>query len=371
MGIHRRKGSPHYWADFTVNGSRFRISLQTSNRQEAELIYAQKRSEELLRGTIGRKPQMTLDDALGRYLLERGVEVASKSQMIFYGRTLLRILGKATTLDAIDDDLIARFVSKRRGDIRWANKSAKNRPKGETREKRMSGASINREMHFLRAVLNRARKVWKVDVAEIDWGLHRLQESAGVERFLSPDEARALLNAAAPHLRPVIVASLNTGLRMRNVLDLDWSEVDMDRRMLTVRIGKKRVPGGAPHSIPINGPLLAALGTLGPKDAGPVFTFEGKPVKNMRTAFRAACRRAGVENFRWHDMRHTAASWMIDQGVALDLVQKILGHSDIRLTLRYAHRNQDAQRKAVEAISGAWQPDTMTAHSQTKAKAKA
>lgn len=371
MGIYRRKGSPHYWASFTVNGNRFRFSLQTSSRQEAELIYTQKRSEELLRGTIGRKPQITLDQALARYLVERGPDVNSTAQMMFYGRSLLRIIGKSTTLDAIDDDLLARFVSKRRGETRWAGKPAGYRPKGATRDKLISGASVNRELHFLRSVVNRARKVWKVEVADIDWREHRLQEGAGVQRFLSADEARALLVAAADHLRPAIVASLYTGLRLRNVIDLDWSQVDMRRRMLTVRIGKKRVPGGAPHSIPIAGPLLAALGALGPKDAGPVFTFEGEPVKNMRTAFRAACRRAGVENFRWHDMRHTAASWMIDQGVALDLVQKILGHSDIRLTLRYAHRNQDAQRKAVEAISGAWQPDTLTAQSNRKRKARA
>jgi integrase len=256
-----------------------------------------------------------------------------------------------------------------RGETRWAGKPAAARPKGKARDKLISGASVNRELHFLRAVVNRARKVWKADVAEINWTLHRLQESAGVERFLTPDEADTLLDSAAPHLRPVIITSLYTGLRLRNVIDLDWSEVDMPRRMLTVRIGKKRVPGGAPHSIPIAGPLLATLGTLGPKDAGPVFTFEGKPVTSMRTAFRAACRRAGIHNFRWHDMRHTAASWMIDRGIGLDLVQKILGHSDIRLTLRYAHRNQDAQRKAVEAISGAWQPDTFSAHTQKKSRA--
>lgn len=369
MGIYRRKGSPHYWADFTVQGVRFRISLQTSRRQEAELIFAKKRSDLLLQATIGRKPSMTLDQALGRYLTERGPDVVSTKQMIIHGRDLLRLLGKATNLEKIDDDRVAQFVSVRRGERRWNGKEERIRPKGERRNKLVSGATVNRQLEFLRAVLNRARKIWKVDVADINWAHHKLRESSGVERFLSPTEARALLHAAAPHLRPAIVASLYTGLRLRNIIDLDWSQVDMQRRILTVRLGKKRTPGGAPHTIPIAGPLLAALAALAPKDKGPVFTYNGEPVKHMRTAFRAACRRAGVVAFRWHDMRHTAASWMIDQGIGIDLVQKILGHSDIRLTLRYAHRRQDAQREAVEAISNTWTPDTNTAHAPAKDKA--
>jgi integrase len=124
----------------------------------------------------------------------------------------------------------------------------------------------------------------------------------------------------------------------------------MRDRAITLQV-KSRQPGGKTISVPICGPLLVILANLGPKDAGPVFTYEGKPVLSWRTAWKSARKRAGLPSIRWHDLRHTAASWMVQEGVPLDVVQEILGHEDIATTKRYAHRDVSAKRAAVDALA--------------------
>ncbi len=93
------------------------------------------------------------------------------------------------------------------------------------------------------------------------------------------------------------------------------------------------------------------LANLGPNDEGPVFLNRGRPIKSWRKAWTNSRRRAGIQDFRWHDLRHTAASWMVQAGVPLDVVQKVLGHSDISTTMRYAHREDSAARTAVDAVA--------------------
>lgn len=335
MALYRRKGSPFWWWDLTIEGNRFRGSCQTGDRAEAEIIYAKLRSDALLGRLTGQAPKITLDEAFGRYITEHARHLPSARVIVYVAGAMLKRLGRNVTLDQLDDDCLSRFVARRRGEV--------------------SNSTVNRDLQLLRAVMNMARRKWKRDVANVDWRIHRLPEPSGRTRVLSPEEADHLIAAAAPHLRPALACALYTGLRQRNVLGLDWSEVDLRRGVLAVRV-KSRRPGGKPLTVPIAPPLLAILANLGPQDRGPVFLFKGRSVAKMRRAFASACRRAGIEGLRWHDLRHTAASWMIEQGVPLDVVQTILGHSDIRLTQRYAHRRQDAQRQAVEAIGRAWAP---------------
>jgi integrase len=232
----------------------------------------------------------------------------------------------------------------------------------------------------LRALLNVARHKWKVATADVDWRAHKLSEPEPVERFLTAAEADALLAASAPHMRAIIACALYTGLRRGNVVGLDWSQVDLVARLITVH-GKSRKPGGKKIVVPIAAPLLVLFGNLTPRDHGPVFAYQApmrrngvvpapRTIADVKTAFRAACRRAGLTGLRFHDLRHTAASWMVQEGVPLDVVQRILGHTDIKLTQRYAHRSPDAQRQAVEAIGRHWRLDgTIPAQQSFKKRA--
>ena len=133
-------------------------------------------------------------------------------------------------------------------------------------------------------------------------------------------------------------------------MNLDWSQVDMAGRTITFRV-KSAKPGGKPHTIPMSEPLLVLLSNLGPKEYGPVFTFQGRAITNWNRAWRTAKKNAGIRDFRWHDLRHTAASWMVNEGVPLDVVQDILGHEDISTTRRYAHRDVSHMRDAMDKLA--------------------
>jgi integrase len=221
-------------------------------------------------------------------------------------------------------------------------------------------STVNRELGLLRAVMERARKLWNLDVADVNWKLHRLPEADHRTRYLTAEEADRLLACAAPHLRPPIMCALFSGLRLANVMALDWSDVDLRARLITVRV-KSRRPGGKVLTVPIAAPLLAELALLGAADAGPVFVYRGRPVLKMRRAFASALRAAGIADFHWHDLRHTSASWMVQRGVPLAVVRDILGHSDIKLTARYAHVAPSQKREAVEAIGDHWRPASAVA----------
>lgn len=336
MGVSRRKGSPHWWYDFSLHGRRFRGSTFATTREEAEIVAAKLRSDVLIGATTGKKPRLTLDGACARYWTEHGRHSRAPVAMASRIKRLLKAAGRAIYLDEINDDVLSRLVAKRRGKV--------------------ADATVNRDLTILRAIVNRARAVWGVEVAQVNWRLHRLAEPDHRTRYLTPAEAKALVAAAAPHLKPIISAALFTGLRRGNVLGLDWSQVDLNGRMITVRAKSAR-PGGKVVTVPIAEPLLIILNDLGPQERGPVFTLKCRPIGDVKHSFKSAVRRAGIADCRFHDLRHTAASWMVDQGVPLDVVQKILGHSTIALTQRYAHRRLDAQREAVDAIGRRWGSD--------------
>jgi integrase len=114
----------------------------------------------------------------------------------------------------------------------------------------------------------------------------------------------------------------------------------------------------------------ALLSTLAPENKGRVFLYQGHPIKSWRTACRGARRRAEIEDFRWHDIRHTAGSWMVQNGVELDVVQKVLGHANIQTTMRYAHRKDTARRSAVEVLGAQFGHSAVEADSQMPEKKK-
>src|SRR5262249_25709958 len=148
----------------------------------------------------------------------------------------------------------------------------------------VSDSTVNREFALLRAVLNAARRKWKLATAEIDWSMHRLAEPEPHERYLSREEVDALLKAAALHIRPIIACALYTGLRKANILALNWAQIDFDNRTITV-YGKSKKPGGKKQTVPIATPLLAILLALGPRERGPVFTYT--PTRRSRSAVAA------------------------------------------------------------------------------------
>ena len=147
----------------------------------------------------------------------------------------------------------------------------------------------------------------------------------------------------------VVLFALATGLRQRNVLDLEWSRVNLEDGHAS--IGANQSKNGKPIAVPLNATALAALQRQLGKHSEKVFTFAGKPLGRANArAWRNALKRAGVENFRWHDLRHTWASWHRQSGTPTHELQRLDGWRSSVMVERYAHLAPDQLAEAASKI---------------------
>lgn len=215
--------------------------------------------------------------------------------------------------------------------------------------KTRSVATVNRYLTVLRAILNMARDEWEwVDTVP---KIKRMEEPKRV-RFIEKEEVRRLLKELPAHLKDKVVFALSTGLRDANVRELRWDEVDLPNK--TVTIDGSKMKAGKTLSIPLNDTAYEVLrkrSLAKNKDDTWVFAYGGRPVYRSGTrAFRKALQRAGIEDFRWHDLRHTWASWHIQKGTHTAAVRELGGWSDDRMVQRYAHLNTKHLRKVADNI---------------------
>ena len=180
----------------------------------------------------------------------------------------------------------------------------------------------------------------------------RLEDNERV-RFLSQDEEetlRAAIRERWPEHEPELDIALNTGLRRGGMYKMAWGDIDFERRLATERFGKK----GKTRRLPLNEAALAAFGKLrdGTDGSGPVF-----PTKKPRHWFEKAIDKAGIEDFHWHDLRHTFASRLTMLGVPLRVVQNLMGHSSITMTARYSHLAPGFEQAAVERLADFGKPE--------------
>ncbi len=172
------------------------------------------------------------------------------------------------------------------------------------------------------------------------------KEPPGRIRYLGHDEISRLIEEATQHLKPIIVIALLTGMRKGEILKLTWKDLDFDRQIIHVRNSKN----GEARQIAMSREVEAVLSSL-PKVHKQVFTrADGKPVIDIKTCFERAVRLAQIEDFSFHDMRHTFASYMMMTGAELLTVSRILGHKTINMTLRYAHLSPSYQREAMNRL---------------------
>ncbi len=226
----------------------------------------------------------------------------------------------------------------------------------------VSPATVNRALACLKTLLNKA----------VEWGklpaspaarVKKFREPSGRERILGPDEARRLLGAASPEIRPVLIVALGTGMRRGEILALKWADVDLARGVISITMSKS----GKPRQVPMSGTVAAALGAV-PKLGEYVFqnVETGTHIKDVKNGFHAACARAkkdpddekdpGITGLRFHDLRHTFASRALELGADIMTVSKILGHSSIMMTAKYLHPTGESMRAAVGKVGEFLEP---------------
>jgi integrase len=198
----------------------------------------------------------------------------------------------------------------------------------------VTNATVNRTLAVLRAILIRSVTDW-------DWlpsapRVRLLREPLRRVRYLSKSQAKRLLAELPPHLSLMAAFSLATGLRRGNVTGLLWSQVDIERRLAWVHPDQSK--NRKAIAVPLNGDALRAIVMQIGKHREHVFTYNGDPVKQLSTAaWYKALKRAGIDDFRWHDLRHTWASWHVQNGTPLYVLQELGGWENSEMVRRYAH----------------------------------
>lgn len=170
-------------------------------------------------------------------------------------------------------------------------------------------------------------------------------------RYLSVEESQELINCCSEHLRPIVITALNTGMRRGEILNLQWSNVDLKHGFILLEDTKN----GEPRQIPINTTLREAFLSLPRRIDDSCLFYDsntGKPFQSVRKSFSTACRRAKLQDFRFHDLRHTFASQLVMAGIDLTTVRELLGHKTLTMTLRYAHLAPSHKVKAVNILDG-------------------
>lgn len=309
MPPYRRSGSKVWYVKITNDGKTTRRSTGTADREEAEKIEKEWRKS---------APTHSWDEAMSLYLQDKPTERAA------YAIKAMRYFFAGKSIEHIQPKDIARYK----------------------RERQAAPGTQKKELGVMRAAIRHCRLEYGWQVEDPTRG--RMPDIPPPRvRWLTREEYDRLIQAArsepkAPHLAPFIQLAVNTGMRRNELLQLRWQDVSLDSRL--VHLAPKQQKNRRYSTVPLNQAALDALHHLGPGD-GRVFQVDA-----VKRSFRTACRRAGISDFRIHDLRHTCAAWLVQAGVPIRTVADILRHADIKTTMRYAHLSADSARSGVDAL---------------------
>ena len=262
---------------------------------------------------LGEKPRRTWNDAVVRWLKEQAHKATIETDKMHFRWLDSHLGGKP--LEAISRNVVDRIT-----DAKLAEG--------------VSNATANRVLEIVRAVLRKCMNEW-------EWldrvpRVRMLKEPTRRIRFLTRNEAQRLLAALPEHLADMAAFSLATGLRRANVTGLEWTQLDLARRIAWVHPDQAKARKAI--AVPLNGEAVLLIRKWLGKHPTHVFSFKGKPVHQVSTkAWYTALGKAGIEDFRWHDLRHTWASWHVQQGTPLHALQELGGWESAEMVRRYAH----------------------------------
>ncbi|MFA5393318.1 MAG: site-specific integrase [Candidatus Ratteibacteria bacterium] len=331
MGIFQK--SDNYYIDYYANGRRRREKVGKS-RKLAETVLAK------------RKVQV----AEGKFLdIKRNEKIKFGEMTSLYLKSYCQVNNKISTVerkDGIISHLNSIFGLKYVYEITTLDVEEYKRKRIEEGK---ALATVNKEISVLRNILNTAVEWGKLRIAPPKIKL--LKENNQRIRYLGKGEEILLLGACPEFLKPIIEIALNTGMRRGEILGLKWQDIDFDQKNITLSDTKN----GERRQVPMNSTVVDILSsTKRIPESDYVF-----PGNNLGThisksyishKFKSIVKQADIENFKFHDLRHTFASRLVMRGVNLKAVQELLGHKTFNMTLRYAHLSPDHKKTAVELL---------------------
>ncbi len=326
MSLHKRGNI--WWVSFTTpGGRRIRRSAGTEDKKLAQEFHDRLKVESWRVYQLGDKPKRTWQEAVVRWLTEK-THKADHAKDVGKLRWLDQFL-QGCYLDEIDRELIDRIA--------------------QAKLKTSSRATANRYLALVRAILRMARDDWEW-VGRVP-RVRLFPESKRRVRWLREAEARRLIAVLPSHLADMAVFTLATGLRQHNVSYLRWDQLDQTRQMAWIHADESKSRKAI--AVPLNGDALAVLARRRDEHPQYVFTYQGKPVDRTSTkAWHRALARAGITDFRWHDLRHTWASWHVQKGTSLQELMELGGWASYEMVLRYAHLAGEHLRDVAQRIDG-------------------
>jgi integrase len=323
-----------YCFDVTVGTKRTRKQYATRAEAQEELD----KFREEARSAKPEPSTLTFAQAVDRYLAAK----ARKKSLPEIKRTLETLKGHFGA-----ETLLADITSSKISEWKAARLAATSRQTGGL----LSAAAVNRPLAALRGLLKMASAEWEAIPAV---PTIKLEQERGRFRWLTPEEAQRLLAASRASrnadLADLVELAVFTGLRQGELLGLDWSRVDRSRGVLLLVETKN----GKDREVPLNERADAVLARRGPQDTGLVFGSDN--FDSYRTAWETAVRKAKLTGVRFHDLRHTFASWAVQRGASLPEVKDLLGHSSLAMVLRYAHLAPEHLRSAVSRLDNLLAP---------------
>ena len=168
-------------------------------------------------------------------------------------------------------------------------------------------------------------------------------------RYLLPEECQRLIDSCDEHLKPIVITALNTGLRKGEIFNLKWENIDTETGFIL--LNQAQTKNSERKEIPMNQTLLKTLKGI-PRQFEYVFAnpLTGNRYNDVKRSFTTALKKAEIRDFKFHDMRHCFASWLVMGGIDLTTVKELMGHKDFKMTLRYSHLAPSHKIKAVDTL---------------------
>ncbi len=331
---------------FIMDGKKWCESSETTNKKLAQKIYDKKKGEIV----EGKHFKIVNDkmpfDKLADEFFEKYIKIERKcfERDKYFGGTLKDYfkntpIGKITLYDVTI----------------WRGWKTEHITKKGTYIK---NATVNRELAYLKTMFEKAK----------EWGWLRENPAASVKllkdedkrlRVLTKDEISKLIVCAASYLKPIIITAISTGMRKGEILGLKWKDVNFSNGTIWV----EKTKNGEPRHVPVNNHLSEALKTLDKSREIGQFVFcndKGGQRFSVSDAFNNACKRAEIDDFRFHDMRHCAASLYASGGCDIIRLKYLLGHKTLAMTQRYAHLIPDAHEKTRQIMQDFWSQQSDT-----------
>lgn len=324
MALYKRKDI--YWINIRHNGERIQRSTGTSDKLAAEELHDKFKADLWRQSKLGDKPKKTWMEATMRWINESAHKRSLSTDKVHLRWLDTHLRNK--NIDEINRELIEKI----------ANVKASSG---------VSNARVNRMLALVRSILNKAANQW-------EWLDHAPKITLRKEnnhriRWLSHEQAQKLITVLPRHYARMAIFTLATGLRQSNVMNLKWADIDLAKQHAWIHPDEAK--GNKAIAVPLNNDAMAVLQQCKDDHSIYVFTYRGKPTRNIKNkSWKAALDRAGIENFRWHDLRHTWASWHVQSGTSLQELQLLGGWSNFNMVLRYAHLSSEHLRQAASRI---------------------